>query len=48
MLNTQGEPRDGSLSERTIRKAIDSDAHGAAHLMLNIAKILCLRLLQTR
>ena len=37
-----------SLSERTIRKAIDSDAHGAAHLMLNIAKILCLRLLQTR
>ena len=37
-----------SLSERTIRKAIDSDAHGAAHLMLNVAKILCLRLLQTR
>jgi hypothetical protein len=37
-----------SLSERTIRKAIDSDAQGAAHLMLNIAKILCLRLLQTR
>ena len=29
-------------------KAIDSDAHGAAHLMLNVAKILCLRLLQTR
>ena len=37
-----------SLSERTVRKAIDSDARGAAHLMLNIAKILCLRLLQTR
>jgi hypothetical protein len=37
-----------SLSEQTLRKAIDSDAHGAAHLMLNVAKILCLRLLQTR
>jgi hypothetical protein len=37
-----------SLSEGTVRKAIDSDARGAAHLMLNIAKILCLRLLQTR
>jgi len=37
-----------SLSEGTVRKAIESDARGAAHLMLNIAKILCLRLLQTR
>ena len=37
-----------SLSERTLREAIDSDAQGAAHLMLNVAKILCLRLLQTR
>jgi len=37
-----------SLSEGTVRKAIDSDARGAAHLMLNIAKILCLRLLHTR
>jgi CRP-like cAMP-binding protein len=37
-----------SLSEGTVRKAIDSDARGAAHLMLNIAKTLCLRLLQTR
>ena len=37
-----------SLSERTIRKSIESNAQGAAHLMLNVAKILCLRLLQTR
>lgn len=37
-----------SLSEGTIRKAIDSDARGAASLMLNTVKILCLRLLQTR
>ena len=37
-----------SLSERTLHRAIDSDAHGAAHLMLNVAKILCLRLLQLR
>lgn len=36
-----------SLSEGTIRKAIDSDARGTAHLMLNIAKMLCLRLLKT-
>jgi len=37
-----------SLSERTLHRAIESDAHGAAHLMLNVAKILCLRLLQLR
>ena len=37
-----------SLSESTIRKSIDSDAHGAAHLMLNIAKMLCVRLLKSR
>jgi len=37
-----------SLSEGTVKKVIDSDARGAAHLMLSIAKILCLRLLQTR
>jgi CRP-like cAMP-binding protein len=30
-----------SLSESTIRASIDSDAQGAAHLMLNIAKMLC-------
>lgn len=37
-----------SLSESTIRALIDSDAHGAAHLMLNIAKMLCVRLLKSR
>ena len=37
-----------SLSENTVRKLIESNAHGAAHLMLNVAKILCLRLLETR
>lgn len=36
-----------SLSEGTVRKAIDSDARGTAHLMLNVAKMLCLRLLKT-
>ena len=35
-----------SLSQHTLHQAIDSDAHGAAHLMLNISKILCLRLLE--
>ena len=37
-----------SLSESTIRASIESDAHGAAHLMLNIAKMLCVRLLKSR
>jgi hypothetical protein len=37
-----------SLSESTIRASIDSDAQGAAHLMLNIAKMLCVRLLKSR
>ena len=36
-----------SLSEGTIRKLIESDPGVAARLMLNIAKILCLRLLQS-
>lgn len=34
-----------SLSEGTLRKSIDSDSTVAAHLMLNIAKILCMRIL---
>jgi hypothetical protein len=35
-----------SLSEGTIRKLIESDPRVAARLMLNISKVLCLRLLQ--
>ena len=34
-----------SLSEGTLRKSIDSDSQVAAHLMLNVAKILCTRIL---
>jgi hypothetical protein len=36
-----------SLSEGTIRKLIESDPGVAARLLLNISKILCLRLLQS-
>jgi len=36
-----------SLSEGTIRKLIESDPGVAAHLLLNISKILCLRLVQS-
>jgi CRP-like cAMP-binding protein len=36
-----------SLSESTIRRLIESDADVAARLLLNISKILCLRLLQS-
>ena len=36
-----------SLSEGTIRKLIESDPNIAARLLLNISKILCLRLLQS-
>ncbi len=35
-----------SLSETTLRQLIDSDAAIAAHLLLNISKMLCLRLLK--
>lgn len=35
-----------SLSESTIRKMIGNDAEAAAHLLLNISKILCMRILQ--
>lgn len=34
-----------SLSEGTLRKSIASDSEVAAHLMLNISKILCMRIL---
>jgi len=34
-----------SLSESTLRKTIDSDPAVAAHLLLNIAKMLCMRIL---
>ena len=34
-----------SLSEGTLRKSIDSDSDVAAHLMLNLSKILCMRIL---
>lgn len=34
-----------SLSEGTLRNSIDSDSEVAAYLMLNISKILCMRLL---
>ena len=34
-----------SLSEGTLRRSIDSDSEVAAHVMLNIAKILCMRIL---
>ncbi len=40
-MYTAADSRILSLSEGTVRKAIDSDARGAAHLMLNIAKVLC-------
>ena len=36
-----------SLSEGTIRKMIDSDPSVAARLLLNISKILCLRVLKS-
>jgi len=36
-----------SLSEGTIRKLIETDPGVAARLLLNISKILCLRLLQS-
>lgn len=36
-----------SLSERTLRKTIGKDPEVAAHLLLNIAKMLCLRVLQS-
>ena len=35
-----------SLSESTLRKMIESDSDVAAHLLLNISKILCLRIVQ--
>jgi CRP-like cAMP-binding protein len=35
-----------SLSESTLRKSIDSDPALAAHLLLNISKMLCMRILQ--
>ena len=35
-----------SLSETTLRKTIDSDPEVAAKLLLNISKMLCLRLLK--
>ena len=34
-----------SLSEGTLRRSIDSDSKVAAHVILNIAKILCMRIL---
>ena len=34
-----------SLSEGTLRRSIDSDSEVAAHAALNIAKILCMRIL---
>jgi hypothetical protein len=36
-----------SLSEGTIRKLIENDPGVAARLLLNISKILCLRLLKS-
>jgi len=35
-----------SLSEATLRQMIKSDPSVAAHLLLNISKMLCLRLLK--
>jgi len=35
-----------SLSESTLRKSIEADPAVAAHLLLNISKMLCLRILQ--
>jgi hypothetical protein len=35
-----------SLSESVIRKMIENDAEVAAHLLINISKILCLRIVQ--
>jgi CRP-like cAMP-binding protein len=35
-----------SLSEGMLRQMIDSDAQAAAKLLLNISKMLCLRLLR--
>jgi len=35
-----------SLSESTLRKSIDTDPSVAAHLLLNVSKMLCLRILQ--
>ncbi len=35
-----------SLSESTLRKMIASDPEFAAHLLLNISKVLCMRLLK--
>ncbi len=37
-----------SLSEATLRQLIKSDPAIAAHLLLNISKMLCLRLLKER
>jgi hypothetical protein len=37
-----------SLSEATLRQLITSDPAIAAHLLLNISKMLCLRLLKER
>ncbi len=34
-----------SMSEGTLRRSIDSDSEVAAHVILNIAKILCMRIL---
>jgi CRP-like cAMP-binding protein len=34
-----------SLSEGTLRTLIDSDPEVAAHLLLNVSKMLCLRIL---
>ncbi len=36
-----------SLSESTLRKMIENDPASTAHLLLNISKMLCLRLLKT-
>ena len=37
-----------SLSEGTLRKTIERDSETAAHLLLNISKMLCYRVLQNR
>ena len=43
---TRDDVRILSLSESLIREMIDDDATVAAQLMLNVAKMLCLRLLR--
>ncbi len=35
-----------SLSERTIKKIIDDDSEAAARLLLNVAKMLCYKLVR--